>query len=179
MLLAAHIIGHVSYFSGEQLQKLPSKLANYFETNEAFATPGLANRQINSIFLRILDKVVKTVLDKLQGILRSSDSKAKWMGAFMCMLGMAMACEEVQSTTDTVGSNNNEYLFGCNEQAAKNANESIDSTFRMMCSLFHMKYKSFTPMKNPDSDEVRRRIGERSIPTIKKIKELCDEKCTL
>jgi hypothetical protein len=159
------------------VQKLPSKLANYFEANDAFPTPGLANRQIKSIYLRILDKIVKNVLDKLQGILRSSDSKTKWMGAFMCMLGMAMACEEVQSTTDTVGGSGPEYIFGCNEPAARNANDSIDSTFMMMCSLFHMKYKSFTPMKNPDDNEVRRRIGDKSVPTVKKIKELCEEKC--
>jgi hypothetical protein len=92
------------------------------------------------------------------------------------MLGMAMACEEIQSTTETVGTGN-ETVFGCNQQSARSANDCIDQYFAMMCSLFHMKYKSFTPMMKPDSEDVLRQVGPHAIPIIKKIKALCEEKC--
>jgi hypothetical protein len=176
MILTAHVVGHASYLSGDQIQRLGTRFQAYFNPSDQFHTPGIANRQMKTVFIRILDKVVKNVLEKLQGILRSSDHKTKWIGAFMCMLGMAMACEEIQSTTETIGTGN-ETVFGCNQQSARSANDCIDQYFAMMCSLFHMKYKSFTPMMKPDSEDVLRQIGPHAIPIIKKIKALCEEKC--
>lgn len=176
MLLTAHIIGHTAYIEEEQVSLLSPNARRYYIPGEQFPQIGLANRQIKTIYLRILDKIVKSVLDRLQGILRSSDHKTKWMGAFMCMLGMAMACEEVQSTTDTIGAQKEVHIFGCNEAAAKSAVDSIDRSYQIMCALFHMKYKSFAPMSRLGDDDIRKHVGDKAMPIIKAIKELCSER---
>lgn len=177
--MAAHIIGHVAYFPEGQLSKLPSRLSSYFAPDDEYPTPYLANRQVKTIYLKILSKMTKIILDKLQSILRSSTSNPKWMGAFMCMLGMALACEEVQGTTEQIGSEDRYLSFGCNPQSGRSANETIDHTYQMMCSLFHMKYKSFTPLKmnERELEKAINTIGDGAIPTIKQIRDLCGEKC--
>jgi hypothetical protein len=77
----------------------------------------------------------------------------------MCMLGMAMACEEVQSTTAMVGEKGEKGdVVGCSSHAARQACDSIDDTFTTMCNLFQMKYKTFYPMGNTDADDVRKEI---------------------
>lgn len=100
------------------------------------------------------------------------------MGAFMCMLGMAMACEEVQSTTAMVGQKHDlGDVFGCSTHAAKMACDGIDETFTTMSQLFHLKYKTFNPLMNTDADDVVKEVGEKRLPTVKAIKALCREKC--
>jgi len=177
MLLAAHIIGHVAYFSPEALSTLPPAHRSFFEPNELFATPYLANRQVKTIFLRILDRTVKSVLEKQQSILRGSNSRPKWMAAFMCMLGMAMACEEVQSTTAMVGEKSDlGDVLGCSALKAQGACDDIDRVFVTMCQLFQLKFKTFNPLVHTDKKDVVKEIGEERLPTVRAIKALCREK---
>jgi hypothetical protein len=180
MLITSHALGHATYFSKPEIQNLPPSAQRFCDPDSEWFSPGLINREVKTRLIALLNESVHAVLSKLQSILRGSSANPKWLGAFMCMLGLAFAIDELQSTTESVAEMVWKYegimpkVGVVTPETAGKANQAIDDAFIFMTQLFGQKYKNFKPLVDSAMAD---KLGADAMRTVREIRRLCRREC--
>jgi hypothetical protein len=160
-----------------------------------FCTPRMANRQLKYHFLHLHVKYMGELLNKLQQIFRSSKGTERWLAAFVIVLGLAIANEEMQKLAPLVtdaqiaasdpATLTNESGYSSKEDAeqkAEKAGKEIDDGFRFIMKIFRWKYcRSGNPLRDGEREGwkewTERLRDERVIRFLQQISSLVGERC--
>jgi hypothetical protein len=92
-------MGHIISIAEEAKEPPLSKMHSCAEQEkyvEKICCPRITNFQLKYIFYRLHASILATFLNKLQQFIMSSKGCDKWVSAFIAVLGLAMAQEEMQ-----------------------------------------------------------------------------------
>jgi hypothetical protein len=182
LLIAIHIFTHSLAIPQDQFQHLIGKLhPDYLWDLSPEAKhwyPRVANRQLKYYFLEIVNKSMDFLLLRMQRILAASAGKTRWISAFVCMLSLGMALEELQSTIDLI----------CNTEAkqgnmdgrmasdtSRRSCSAIDEQYLLMIQIFQGKFGKTNPLKDQMDEAKKTLLGESGVELIEGVKKLIDE----
>jgi hypothetical protein len=187
LLVATFIVSHVLNIAEETkhaaLKKMHSYQPNAYVQN--FTSPRMTNRQLKYFFSRIQRSIMNNVLNKLQQIFKSSKGCDKWLGAFIAVVGMCMAHEEMQKTihlvqlTKAATENRDSRQL---QDYADIANRDIDSRMHFINQIFRWKYnRKYNPLRDADHDW-NKEVGfgdENSVTFVRQVAQLVKENSKL
>ncbi|KAI9668178.1 MAG: hypothetical protein M1821_000998 [Bathelium mastoideum] len=185
LILVTYMIGRTLTFTTETQESLLDWLGHRYHfplPHDPFTSPRMANRQLKYLFSLLHRELLTNLLNKLQQILHSSNVRGNWVPAFLCLLGLAMAQEDIQRTIYIIMDDRWQRREIVGAQAANEADraaEAIDERFHFLCSLFHSKFnKSLNPLKDTGYEHLSKWIGEREMRFVRDVADLVDEKQT-
>jgi hypothetical protein len=149
MLIVAHALGHPAYIDQSELEKLDSRFEGYISSNKEWHSPPVVARYTQTFLLEIFDQAVEEVPAKLRAILCTT-TECSPVFAFHCIICMAMICEEIQATIETVDADSD-------PKKVEQAVGDIGEYFRAMFQLFLNKFtdKEINRLKSADGEELQ------------------------
>jgi hypothetical protein len=183
LILITYMMGRTLTFTRETQDSLLEWLTQRHRlpmAHDMFISPRMANRQLKYLFSLLHREYLTNLLNKLQQILHSSNVRGHWMPAFLCLLGLAIAQEDMQRTVYIIMDDRWRRGEEVAEQATHAANAavaSIDEKFHFLCSLFYSKFnKSLNPVRDSGYEHMPKWIGDKETEFVRKVKGLVDEK---
>ncbi|KAF2652266.1 hypothetical protein K491DRAFT_54790 [Lophiostoma macrostomum CBS 122681] len=183
LLVATFIVSHVLNIAEENKIEALSKMRSYKPGAyiQNFTTPRMTNRQLKYFFSRLQRSIMNNVLNKLQQIFKSSKGCDKWIAAFIAVIGMCMAHEDMQKTIhlvqDTKAATEKLDLRDC-QLRADFACREIDSRMSFINQIFRWKYnRKCNPLMNPGHDW-KKEVGfgdENSVTFVRQVAQLVKE----
>jgi hypothetical protein len=183
LLVATFIISHVLNIAEENKHSALSKMHSY--TPDAyvqnFTSPRMTNRQLKYFFSRLQRSIMSNVLNKLQQIFKSSKGCDKWLAAFVAVIGMCMAHEEMQKTIHLVQqtkATTEKLDYRECQSRADIACRDIDSRMSFVNQIFRWKYnRKCNPLRDADHDW-NKEVGfgdENSVLFVRQVAQLVKE----
>jgi len=142
LIVVSFIMSHTLTIADENIHVL-SHLHNSQNTIQKFTSPRMTNRQLKFFFSRIQKASVTAVLNKMQQIFKSSKGCDKWLAAFVTVLGLCMAHEDMQQRVHTTMSTR-AAEEGQDERVmqarAEETCREIDERMEFIFGIFRWKY---------------------------------------
>jgi hypothetical protein len=141
----------------------------------------MTNRQLKYFFSRLQRSIMSNVLNKLQQIFKSSKGCDKWLAAFVAVIGMCMAHEEMQKTIHLVQqtkATTEKLDYRECQSRADIACRDIDSRMSFVNQIFRWKYnRKCNPLRDADHDW-NKEVGfgdENSVLFVRQVAQLVKE----
>ena len=183
LILVTYMMGHTLTFASDTQESFFNWLAhrqNFPLPHDPYTSPRMANRQLKYLFSILHRELLTNLLNKLQQILHSSNVRGNWIPAFLCLLGLAVAQEDMQRTIYIIMDDRWRRGEVVGAQAANEADGAagaIDEKFHFLCSLFFSKFnKSLNPLKDREYEHMTKWVGERGMRFVRAVADLIDEK---
>ena len=183
LVLVTYMMGRTLTFTPETRDSLLDWLGRRHQLplpHDPYTSPRMANRQLKYLFSLLHREFLTNLLNKLQQILHSSNLRGNWIPAFLCLLGLAMAQEDLQKTVYIIMDDRwqrGEIVGAHAANEADGAAVAIDEKFNFLCSLFFSKFnKSLNPMKDSGYEHMAKWIGEREMRFVRDVADLVEEK---
>lgn len=142
LIVVSFIMSHTLTIADEGLHVL-SHLHNSQTQVQKFTSPRMTNRQLKFFFSRIQKASITAVLNKMQQIFKSSKGCDKWLAAFVTVLGLCMAHEDMQqrvhTTMSTRAADEGRDERDMQQRAEETCRE-IDDRMEFIFGIFRWKY---------------------------------------
>ncbi|KAL9096223.1 MAG: hypothetical protein Q9165_001746 [Trypethelium subeluteriae] len=185
LILVTYMMGRTLTFTPETQESLLHWLSHRHHfplPHDPYTSPRMANRQLKYLFSLLHRELLTNLLNKLQQILHSSNVRGNWVPAFLCLMGLAMAQEDMQRTVYIIMDDRwqrREIVGAHAANEADGAAGAIDEKFHFLCSLFYSKFnKSLNPLKDNGYEHMTKWIGDREMRFVRDVSDLVDEKST-
>ena len=185
LILVTFMVGHTLTFTSDTQESLVHWLSHRHHfplPHDPNLSPRMANRQLKYLFSLLHRELLTNLLNKLQQILHSSNVRGNWVPAFLCLLGLAIAQEDMQRTVYIIMDDRwqrGEVVGAHAASEADGAAEAIDEKFHFLCSLFYSKFnKSLNPLRDGAYEHMAKWIGDREMRFIRDVADLADERST-
>jgi hypothetical protein len=182
LLIAIHIYTHALSIPNDQFHHLQSRLhpeyLNGLSPDAPYWYPRVANRQLKFFFLQIAISSMDSLLGRIQRILSASSGKTRWISAFVGMISLGMALEELQSTIMFICTTEEERGTMTGEEATdlwRRTCSGIDEQYLFMIQLFQGKFGKTNPLRDGVDEAKKGLLGEKGVELVLGIKKLVDE----
>lgn len=134
------------------------------------------NKQLKHFFAQLHRMCMGSLLNWLQQILKSSKWTERWATAFIAVVALALALEEIQLTAhltmdSLVKLGKADPVDG--ERQAVEACKEIDSDFRIVREIFKTKYtRTYNPLRDPESTWASKISCQETVRFVNDAKEL-------